>query len=197
MLASAVLLPAAVEAQAVNNIYVNADWQYNVPLGTSYADKSSGWGASFDAGYYFPNNVGVGAFFAYHTNNQYIDRQTLPLTTTSTITTDQQHSVYQVPFGAAVRYRMTSGRTLEPYVAAKIGANYARISSYFYILQAYEQTWGFYMSPEVGLTVHPFQQSPFGIHAALYYSYATNQGTVMNGSVDRLNNFGFRVGVAF
>ena len=62
---AALLLPSVGRAQGNDNIYLNIDWQYNVPLGASFADKSSGWGMNFEGGYYFPNNFGVGAFIAY------------------------------------------------------------------------------------------------------------------------------------
>lgn len=191
------LLPSAGHAQVGNNIYLNIDWQYNVPLGASFADKSSGWGMNFEGGYYFPNNIGVGAFIAYHTNNKYIPRQTFPVGETSSVTTDQQHSVFQLPFGATGRYRFLPGSIVEPYVALKMGANYARISSNFYILEAYEKTWGFYLSPEAGVNVHPFGSNAFSIHLAVYYGYATNTGSVLKYKIDQLNNFGFRVGLGF
>ena len=36
-----------------------------------------------------------------------------------------------------------------------------------------------------------------GIHVALYYSYATNEGDVLVYRVNNLNNFGLRVGISF
>ena len=117
----ALSLPATGHSQILYNGYFNIDWQYNWPLGDSYADKSSGWGMNFEGGYYFPSNVGLGAFIAFHTNNKYIPRQTFPIGGTGAITTDQQHSVFQLPFGVTGRYRFTQGRVLEPYVAVKVG----------------------------------------------------------------------------
>lgn len=193
----ALSLPATGYSQNNYNGYFNIDWQYNVPLGTSFADKSSGWGMNFEGGYYFPSNIGLGAFISYHTNNKYIPRQTFPLGETGAVTTDQQHSVFQLPFGITGRYRFTSGRVLEPYFALKVGANYARVSSYFYVLEAYERTWGFYLSPELGLNIAPFSQNRIGIHVAAYYSYATNQSTMLNFKMDQLSNFGVRVGLSF
>lgn len=190
-------LPSTGHAQIIENGYVNVDWQFNVPLSNDFSSKASGWGMNFEGGYYFPNNFGLGAFISYHTNNEYIPRSTFPVGSASTLTTDQQHSLFQLPFGVTGRYRFMDGGLLEPYVAMKLGANYARISSDFYVLQAYEKTWGFYVSPELGLSVFPFNRSRVGFHAALYYSYATNQGSVLNYSIDGLNNFGFRVGIAF
>ena len=116
----ALSLPATGHSQILYNGYFNIDWQYNWPLGDSYADKSSGWGMNFEGGYYFPSNVGLGAFIAFHTNNKYIPRQTFPIGGTGAITTDQQHSVFQLPFGVTGRYRFTQGRVLEPYVAVKV-----------------------------------------------------------------------------
>ena len=190
-------LPSTGHAQIIENGYVNVDWQFNVSLSNDFSSKASGWGMNFEGGYYFPNNFGLGAFISYHTNNEYIPRSTFPVGNASALTTDQQHSLFQLPFGVTGRYRFMEGGLLEPYVAMKLGANYARISSDFYVLQAYEKTWGFYVSPELGLSVFPFNRSRVGFHAALYYSYATNQGSVLNYSIDGLNNFGFRVGIAF
>ena len=195
--AVSVALPSTGHAQIIENGYVNVDWQFNVPLSNDFSSKASGWGMNFEGGYYFPNNFGLGAFISYHTNNEYIPRSTFPVGSASALTTDQQHSMFQLPFGVTGRYRFMSGGLLEPYAAMKLGANYTRISSDFYVLQAYERTWGFYVSPEVGLSVFPFNRSRVGFHAALYYSYATNQGSVLNYSIDGLNNFGFRVGIAF
>lgn len=191
-----VLFPLFGQAQS-SDVYVNIDWQYNVPLGASFADKSSGWGMNFEGGYYFPCNIGLGLFLAYHTNNKYIPRQTFPVGETSAVTTDQQHSVYQLPFGVTGRYRFMPGSIFEPYVAMKLGPNYARLSSDFYVLEAYEKTWGFYMSPELGVNIRPFSQTRIGLHVAAYYSYATNKGTVLRYKTDPLNNFGFRIGLCF
>ena len=195
--AASLALPSTGHAQILENGYFNADWQFNVPLGNDFADKASGWGMNFEGGYYFWNNIGIGAFLSYHTNNEYIPRRTFPIGETAALTTDQQHSLFQLPFGATGRYRFMEGHLVEPYVAVKLGANYARISSDFYVLQAYENTWGFYVSPELGMNIFPFNHSGVGFHAAIYYSYATNQGSVLRYPVDGLDNFGFRIGIAF
>jgi hypothetical protein len=78
----------------------------------------------------------------------------------------------------------------------KLGANYARLSSDFNIYEIDDDTWGFYLSPELGVNVYPWPGS-LGFHLAVYYSYATNGGEVLKSSVSDLNNFGFRLGLAF
>lgn len=184
-------------AQITPNAFYNVDWQFNVPLKNHFSDKASGWGMNFEGGYYVAPNFGLGLFLNYHTNNEYIPRQTFPTGETTTVTTDQQHSMFQLPFGATMRFRFTDGNVAQPYVGVKLGANYTKYSSDFYILEARDKTWGFYVSPEIGLNIFPFTSNSIGFHIAAYYSYSTNKGAVLHYNIDGMNNVGFRVGVAF
>ena len=79
----------------------------------------------------------------------------------------------------------------------KLAASYAELSSYYYVVRQYTETWGFYLSPEVGVSIFPRPDYRMGIHVALYYSYATNEGDVLVYRVNNLNNFGLRVGISF
>ena len=192
-IAIAFAMPA--KAQLSDNGYANIDWQFNVPLSNNFADKASGWGMNFEGGYYVLPDLSIGAFINYHTNNEYIPRQTLPINSSSALTTDQQHSVFQLPFGFATHYRFSDG-ICQPYIGLKLGANYTKMSSDFYIYEVKDDTWGFYVSPEIGVNIYPWPNS-IGFHLAGFYNYSTNKGTVFNYDMDKLQNFGFRVGVAF
>lgn len=187
-------LPA--NAQISTKTYYNIDWQFNAPLKNHFSDKASGWGMNFEGGYYVAPNFAMGLFLNYHTNNEYIPRQTFPLDGTSTVTTDQQHSIFQLPFGATAKYRFSDG-VCQPYIGVKLGANYTKYASDFYIVEVSDKTWGFYASPEIGMSIYPFSNNAFGFHLALFYSYSTNKGSVLHYNVDGMNNLGFRVGMAF
>lgn len=190
-------LPVRTEAQVVNRAYFNIDWNFNIPISNDFASTASGWGMNFEGGYYFHPNMAVGAFLSYFTNNEYIGRGTLPLTASSAVTTDQQHSIFQLPFGASFRYNLHPWGIAEPYLSAKLGANYAKMSSYYYVLESYDKSWGFYASPEIGLNIFVTPEKKFGFHVALYYSIGTNSSDVLVYSISSLNNFGFRLGVTF
>ena len=166
-IAIAFALPA--KAQVTPFTYFNVDWQFNAPISNNFANKASGWGMNFEGGYYILPDLSIGAFINYHTNNEYISRQTLPISNSAALTTDQQHSVFQLPFGFATHYRFSDG-ACQPYIGLKLGANYTKI--------------------------YPWTNS-IGFHLAAFYSYSTNKGTVFNYDMDKLNNFGFRLGVAF
>ena len=79
----------------------------------------------------------------------------------------------------------------------KLGASYAEMSSYYYVIKQYTDTWGFYLSPEIGVSIFPDPGYRLGFHVSLYYSYATNSGDLLVYSVNNLNNFGVRVGISF
>lgn len=185
------------KAQVFPNSYMNVDWQMNVPLGSSIATKASGWGMNFEGGYFVTPNISLGAFISYNTNLESVPRQTLDLGDGAALTTAQEHSVFQLPFGVSGRYNWMKQSVLQPYVGFKLGANYAEFSSYYYVVKQYTDTWGFYMSPEVGVSIFPNPDYRLGFHVALYYSYASNSGSVLTYSVNNLNNFGLRVGVSF
>ncbi len=184
------------KAQMTDNGYANIDWQYNFPLSNNFADKSSGWGMNFEGGYFLTPNFALGGFLAYHSNHEYFGRQTLPVGEGGSLTTDQQHTVFQLPFGLASRYQWNRGGTFQPYLGVKLGTQYAQLKSDFNAFAAHTNTWGFYVSPEIGLNIYPWAYGP-GLHFAAYYSYGTNKGDLLTYSVDGLSNFGLRVGIAF
>lgn len=185
------------EAQIIPNAYINVDWQLNVPVGSSFADKTTGWGMNFEGGYFVTPEITVGPFISYHTNFENIPRQTLHLAPGTAMTTNQKHSLFQLPFGAAGRYTFLKGSVFEPYVGLKLGANYAEMSSYYSVYKHYTDTWGFYLQPEVGASIFPWKAQRIGFHVALYYGYSTNSGHLLIYSMDHINSFGLRVGVSF
>ena len=188
-------LPFSSKAQLSLNSYYNIDWQVNIPLGNNFASNISGWGMNIEGGYYVTDNIAVGGFLNFHTNNEYFSRRTLPLSGTLSMSTDQQHQMFTLPFGALVRYRFIQD-DFQPYVGMKIGVCYSEFSNYYYIYQTEQKRWGFYMSPEVGFNWYPWANS-VGFHAAIYYSFATNKCNIMSYKQSTLNNLGIRIGIAF
>lgn len=192
----AVCFALPTKAQMNPKTYYNVDWQFNAPLSNHFSDKASGWGMNFEGGYYVAPKFAVGLFLNYHTNNEYIPRETFNVGETGTLTTDQQHTIFQLPFGATMKYRFTTS-ICQPYIGVKMGANFSKFSSTFSWLRETDSTWGFYVAPEVGVNVYPFSNNGIGFHLAAFYSYSTNKGSVLHYDIDKLNNVGFRLGLAF
>ncbi len=196
-LIAAVAIPSKVNAQLVKPIYFNVDWQFNAPIGNDYADVASGWGMNFEGGYYVIPKLAVGLYVSFHTNNKYIGEQVLSLSNSSDLYTDQQHSIYQVPFGALVKYRFIEGSVWEPYVSVKMGAQYARMDSYTQVVKFYDKSWGFNVQPELGLSIFPMSANRCGLHIAIYYNYSSNKSKNLTYEINGFNNIGFHLGVSF
>ena len=187
-----------IKAQTTYKPYFgNVDWQFNAPFGNDFTNRASGWGANLEGGLFVTTKVGLGLFVSYSTNHKSLQMETLHPTATSTLTAKQSRSLFQIPFGVDVRYRFYErSRVCDPYVGLKIGTSYVQLSSYMSTFRVYDDCWGFYMSPEIGVRWYPWANG-MGLHAAAYYSFSTNKGTVMGQSMETPGNFGFRVGLAF
>lgn len=200
-LAACMLVAALPQVQAQHasqrKVHFAVDWQMNAPLSTGFADKISGWGMNFEGTYDVTSHFSAGAFLSFHTNHRYIDRQTISLSPTESLTTDQQRSAFQLPFGATAAYTFCTDSHVRPYVGAKLGAMFARNTTYFGTGGLYDTGWGFYASPEIGLKIYPNTQKNWGFHIAGFYSYATNRTETLTGNIDGQSNAGFRLGILF
>ena len=196
MAAAAALLTVSFQADAQmgKKYYINGGWQFNGTIGNTFAKSAQGYGAYIEGGYYITPMVAVGGFASFNTNNEYHPKQTYTFSDKSALTTDLDRSVYQVPFGTTVRVRFMRYE-LQPYVEAKIGTEYSSQSTYMSTFVNRHDNWGFYMSPEVGLTFFPFEKTDMGFQFAVYYSYATNRNKSYD--INGLNNLGFKLGIAF
>lgn len=200
-LAACMLVAALPQVQAQQasqrKVHFAVDWQMNAPLSTGFADKISGWGMNFEGAYDVTSHFSAGAFLSFHTNHRYIDRQTISLSPTESLTTDQQRSAFQLPFGATAAYTFCTDSHVRPYVGAKLGAMFTRNTTYFGTGGLYDTGWGFYASPEIGLKIYPNTQKNWGFHIAGFYSYATNRTETPTGNIDGQSNAGFRLGILF
>lgn len=197
LLAIATFIPTMSNAQIIKGGYMTVDWQFNAPVSNDFANVASGWGMGFEGGYYIIPNMSLGLYMSFHTNNKYIGEQVLQLSDTENLYTDQQHSLFQIPFGVASRWRFIKDEMFEPYIGVKLGAMYTRMESDTQVYSYYNDRWGFNVQPEIGVSFFPMPYNRTGIHLALYYSYSTNKSKVLIYNIDGYNNIGFRLGLSF
>lgn len=188
------LFAATANAQMGKKEYINAGWQFNGTVANSFVENASGYGAYIEGGYYITPMFALGGFASFNTNNDYIPKQTYTFKDNSALTTDVDRSIYQVPFGLTMRTRFMRGE-LQPYLGTKIGAEFSTQSTYMSTFVNRHDNWGFYMSPEVGLTYFPFEKEDVGFQFAVYYSFCTNKNSDYD--LKGIKNFGFKLGLAF
>lgn len=194
--ASAIMMLFSIQADAQmgKKHYVNGGWQFNGTIGNEVVESAQGYGAYVESGFYLTPMLAVGGFASFNTNNKYYPKQTYTFEDKSALTTDLSRSIYQVPFGSTVRIRLARSM-FQPYIEAKIGTEYSTQSTYMSTFVSRDDNWGFYISPEIGFTVYPFNKDDFGFQLAAYYSYSTNKSSSYN--LNGLNNLGFKLGIAF
>ena len=192
--AAMILAAGEANAQMSKRYYVNGGWQFNGTLANDFAESAQGYGAYMEGGYFITPMLAVGGFASFNTNNEYVPRKTYTFSDMSALTTDLNRSIYQVPFGATMRVRFMR-MMFQPYIEAKVGAEYSTQSTYMSTFVNRHDNWGFYISPEIGMTFFPFERTDFGFQLAVYYSYATNQNKAVD--INGLNNLGFKLGIAF
>ena len=192
--AALVAFAGTADAQMGMREDVNIGWQFNGTVGNSFVETASGYGAYIEGGYYITPMFAVGGFASFNTNNDYIPKQTYTFKDQSALTTDVDRSIYQVPFGLTMRTRFMRGE-LQPYLGTKIGAEFSTQSTYMSTFVNRHDNWGFYMSPEVGLTYFPFDKTDVGFQFAVYYSFSTNKNSDYD--LKGIKNLGFKLGVAF
>lgn len=190
------LVPDTAKAQINPRAYYQVGWQFDFPVNSNFTNKMNDLGLYLDAGYYLAPNISLGGFINLSTRSDYIPRQTFNEGTVS-INTDQVHSFIQVPFGASLRYRFAWRSRWQPYVGAKLGANYAEAESAQQLYIYNDKSWGVYASPEAGINLFPFRQKYIGFNLAAYYSYASNHNNVFYSRMEGMNNWGIRVGLTF
>jgi hypothetical protein len=194
VLTAVLLATTQANAQMGKPYYINGGWQFNGTVANNVAESAQGYGAYMEGGYYVTPMIAVGGFASFNSNDQYYGKQTFYFDDHSALTTDLSRSLYQVPFGATLRCRFL-WTELQPYIEAKIGTEYAQQSTYMSTYVSRHDNWGFYISPEIGMSWFPFSQTDFGFQLAVYYSYATNSNKAYN--LNGINNLGFKLGVAF
>ena len=194
VLTAVLLATTQANAQMGKPYYINGGWQFNGTVANNVAESAQGYGAYMEGGYYVTPMIAVGGFASFNSNDQYYGKQTFYFDDHSALTTDLTRSLYQVPFGATLRCRFL-WTELQPYIEAKIGTEYAQQSTYMSTYVSRHDNWGFYISPEIGMSWFPFSQTDFGFQVAVYYSYATNSNKAYN--LNGINNLGFKLGVAF
>lgn len=182
------------DAQMGKKGFITAGWQYNAPISNPVSSVDQGYGGFIDLGYYIAPRLAVGGFISFSNNIDYAAEETFYFDGDKALTTDVSTGIYQLPFGALVRFR-TGWKDVQPFVQAKIGANYSSQSTYMSHYMSMDENWGVYLSPEIGIAVFPFYKHDIGLSLSVYYSYASNRGEAYD--FNSLNNAGFKLGILF
>ena len=196
LLSLCTFIPNTAKAQVYSRAYGQIGWQFDFPINSGFDDKMNDLGLYMEGGYYLTPRISVGGFVNLNNKSNYVPRQTFTDGSIS-MTTDQVRTLTQVPFGASLRYRFSWRSRWQPYVGAKLGANYTYAESAQQVYTYKDKSWGFYASPEIGINLYPFKHKNIGFNLSSYYNYSGNRSDVFFSDTKGYNNIGIRIGLTF
>lgn len=172
------------------NSYYELGWQLSIPLKTTNSGGVNELGLFFNAGRNISPNLSIGGFVNYSR------REDDYKSTTNTCDFYRQ-SLMTVPFGASARYCVAINNHLKPYIGANLGANYAHTNTMWRHKSVGNNSFGFYIEPEIGMRINPFKNTRFGFSVSLSYSYATNRLHNIGDTVTGISNLNLKIGLVY
>ena len=165
------------------------NWQSSVPLGkpAEFIPSMGFNGANFNFGFFVTDNIAIGADFSWGYNQQTVDPEVYNIGDNCAVYAALYKTTQNIPMKAQFKYLFNPTGFVKVYAAAGLGATsyteYIQIQEY----QFSDSSWGFLMSPEVGIYVPFGKQSHWGANVAAGYNWATNKA----------QNLYFNVGLFF
>ncbi len=178
-LAAALLVAATTFAQSYHRytqVY-SFNWQTSLPLGKSaeFIPNMGFNGANFNFGLFLTGNIAVGADFSWSYNQRNIPADIYNIGENCAIYAALYKTTQTIPIKAQFKYLFNPDSFVKVYASAGLGATsyieYTQIQEY----QFSDSSWGFLMSPEVGMYIPFGKRSPWGANVVAGYNWATNK----------------------
>ncbi|MBO7763470.1 MAG: hypothetical protein J6S16_00870 [Bacteroidales bacterium] len=164
-------------------------WQSSVPLGAQadFISRAGFNGADFNFGFFVTDNIAVGADFAWGYNHKSVPAEIYQVSENCAVYAALYKTTQTIPMKAQFKYLFNPEGFVKVYAAAGLGATsyveYTQIQEYEFS----NSSWGFLMSPEVGVYIPFGKHAPWGANVVAGYNWATNNA----------QNLYFNVGLYF
>lgn len=178
-LAAALLVAATTFAQShhrYTQVY-SFNWQTTLPLGQSaeFIPNMGFNGANFNFAFFLTDNIAIGTDFSWAYNQRSIPADIYNIGDNCAVYAALYKTTQTIPMKAQFKYLFNPDSFVKVYASAGLGATnyveYTQIQEY----QFSNSSWGFLMSPEVGMYVPFGKHSNWGANVVAGYNWATNQ----------------------
>lgn len=165
------------------------NWQSSLPLGESaeFVPNMCFNGANFNFGFFVTDNISIGADFSWGYNQKAVSPEVYYINDNTAVYTALYKTTQNIPMKAQFKYLFNPEGFVKVYASAGLGATsyteYTQIQEY----QFSNSSWGFLMSPEVGVYIPFGRNSQWGANVVAGYNWATN----------KVQNLYFNVGLFF
>lgn len=192
---SFLFLTSGIYAYDQRRVMMNVNYSVNVPIGSfsDYIGNTSfrGWNASI--AYRLNEKISIGGVIGFQDFYQKNERALYKDAEGSDISAVVTNSIQTIPLLATLKYSLSPGQTLQPYVGVGVGANFIMHGQYLGQFANDYNKLGFAARPEIGLFMPIKKDGESGVNIAGSFNFMPySQGELKN-----LNNWGVSVGAKF
>lgn len=194
VLAVGLLATIAVQAQD-NRLKLNVNYNVGIPSGSfqDYVGNTSYRGWTGNVTYDLNNHIAIGLGAGYQDFYEKHPRTMYKLSDGGDISAVVSYSIQTIPALAMVRYNITPGSSVQPYIGVGAGGNFVMFNQYLGEFNNSQSKVKFAARPEAGVFI-PFRkagQTGVNINGVYNYMPFNEYG------IDNLSNWGVGVGLSF
>jgi outer membrane protein W len=173
------------------------NWQVNVPVGSSrnFVSNTNFEGINANWAYFVTDNVAVGLDLGYNNYHQKFSQRVYRPNENTAINAAQYRYTQTFPIKAQVKYFFTPNSMVKAYAGLGIGALSAGQHIVIQDYDAWNNNWGFLLSPEIGMLVPFGMGSNWGANITAGYNWSTNQSAFGSIKIDDRQSFYINVGL--
>ncbi len=173
------------------------NYQVNVPVGSSrdFISKTNFEGININWAYFVTNNIAVGLDLGYNNYHQKVSQRVYRPNANTAINAAQYRYTQTFPLKAQVKYFFTPYNMVKAYAGLGVGALSAGQHIVIQDFDAWNNNWGFLLSPEVGVLIPFGVDNTWGANITAGYNWSTNKSTLGNIKIDDRQSFYLNVGL--
>jgi outer membrane protein W len=173
------------------------NWQSNVPVGSSrdFISNATVEGMNINWAYFVTPNLAVGLDIGYNNYHEKFSQRVYRPNENTAINAAQYRYTQVFPIKAQAKWFFMPNNFIKPYAGLGIGALSAGQHIVIQDFDAWDNNWGFLMSPEIGVLIPFGYDKNWGANITAGYNWSTNQSTVGGIKVDDRHSFYFNVGL--
>lgn len=173
------------------------NYQVNVPTGSSrdFVSKMSFEGININWAYFVTENMTVGLDLSYNNYHESFGQKVYRPNENTAINAAQYRYTQVFPIKVQTKYFFTPLSSVQAYAGLGIGALSAGQHIVIQDFDAWNNNWGFLLSPEIGILIPIGIENNWGANIAAGYNWSTNKSTVGNIKVDKMQSFYLNFGL--
>ncbi len=173
------------------------NWQSNVPVGSSrdFISNATVEGININWAYFVTGNLAVGLDVSYNNYHKNIGQQVYRPNGNTAINAAQYRYTQAFPIKAQAKWFFTPNNFVKAYAGLGIGALSAGQHIVIQDFDAWDNNWGFLMSPEIGVLIPFGYDNNWGANITAGYNWSTNKSTTGGIKIDDRQSFYFNAGL--